>query len=346
LFDVFPEYFREYLKLQITLTMRKIYEFSQPLNSYFFIFILISLFIFFSIFLFNKTDNALYPYIFISLCFTSQLNEKNRNDFIRIIFGKSNYLKVRMAENLIFAAPFILFMLFRLVILGIFYGNEIELTKYLRDFLAIVVLIVLSILLSFFNNKSSKTLNKPIPTPFYKKPFEFIIGFRNTFFLFILSYFLTIMAIKVGNFNLGVFSLLSIFLIVPSYYIYLESEYFVLLHSLTPKKFLIEKMNTAFLFTAYLFLPILISLIIFIINNSFSIDDINVFQFLKILLAFILVGYSILTMFILAKYSNFPHEIGLKEVMILFIGVIFPPAILVIIPYFYRRSTYRLGGYL
>jgi len=176
--------------------------------------------------------------------------------------------------------------------------------------------------------------NITIPTPFYKKPFEFTVGFRNTFFMFFIAYGLAMIAVVVNNFNLGVFSLMLIFFMVLGYYLKPENEYFVWTYSFVPAKFLIEKIKTAFLFSLYLCLPVLFLLSIFF------------FEYIGILLLCTILGYLYLTMLILAKYSAYPDEMDLVQAIIIAICFAFPPILIVVIPFFASKSVNKLNEFL
>jgi hypothetical protein len=73
----------------------------------------------------------------------------------------------------------------------------------------------------------STNVNVTVLTPFSKKPFEFTAGFRKTFYVFLIAYVLTYIQVSVGNFNLGVFSVLLIGITCFSYYSKVENDYFV-----------------------------------------------------------------------------------------------------------------------
>ena len=117
---------------------------------------------------------------------------------------------------------------------------------YQESIVLIPIIFATAIILAFIHFNT--TLNFTIPTPFYKKPFEFAVGFRTTFFIFPLAYLLTYISIFVNNFNLGVFSMLLIFLVALSYYSKLEQEYYIWSYNLSPKKIPCSKnKNGAFL---------------------------------------------------------------------------------------------------
>lgn len=107
-----------------------------------------------------------------------------------------------------------------------------------------LLLIIFAILLTLI--KFSSKFNLIIPTPFNKKPFEFTVGFRKTFLIFPIAYFLTYKAIATGNFNLGLFSLILVSLTCLTYYSKLENDYYIWNYNLSPKVFLLEKLKPVF----------------------------------------------------------------------------------------------------
>ena len=152
----------DYFHLQSKILNRKITEFGLPLLIvYPLIFIV---FILLSNFLFLKTQFAPYIYGLIVLGFVSNRSAPKRNDFLKLIFSKKNYLKLRCIENLLYSIPFLAFL------------------TYKGLFIYMIVLIVLTISLTFIN--FSTNIIFTIPTPFSKNPFEFSVGFRKTFYMF------------------------------------------------------------------------------------------------------------------------------------------------------------------
>ena len=293
---------------------RKLSDEFCPIVGYILAVLLIFLFFGASIFLFHITGFAPYIYVLVSLYYTSKLSEIRRNDFLKIHFGNKRYRKVRILENLIIALPFIIFLIYK------------------QQFYQTIFLVTITVLIAFFNMKTSYQVT--IPTPFYKKPFEFTAGFRNTFFLFFIAYGLAIIAVTVDNFNLGVFSLMLIFLTVLVYYLKPENEYFVWSYSHTPKRFLFKKIGIAFLFTFYLCSPVLILLSIFYFEN------------LGVLLLFSLLGYLYLIMLVLAKYSAYPNEMDLVQAIIITFCFTFPPFLIIAIPFFAGKSVNKLKVFL
>ena len=271
-------------------------------------------FILLSNYLFEKTEFANYAYGLFALSFVSKLSEPKRNDFLKAIFNKYNYKKLRMLENIIYCLPFTLFLI------------------YQKQFIFSVILNLCAILIMLFN--FSTNLNVTIPTPFSKKPFEFIVGFRKTFYVFPIAYFLTYISVSVGNFNFGVFSMLLIGIICFSYYSKIENEYFVWNYNLSPKEFLLEKTKTCLIYFSLLSLPIIITLGFVFFNQ------------IDILIVFIFLSYAYLTTIIFAKYSSFPNEMNMSQGILIALSFIVPPILLIFIPLFYSQSIKKLNTIL
>ena len=303
---------KEYFQLQTKLLNRKMIDFGIPLLIGYTL--LPCIFILLSNYLFEKIEFANYIYGLLALSFVSKLSEIKRNDFLKSIFNKDKYIILRLLENIIYCLPFTLFLI------------------YQKQFLVLGILNLSVVIIMLFN--FSTNFNTTIPTPFSKKPFEFTVGFRKTFFVFPIAYFLTYTSISVGNFNLGVFSMLLIGFACLSYYSKIENEYFVWNYNVSSKEFLIEKTKTCLIFFTLLSLPIIIAL-------SFSF-----FKEIDILIIFLLLCYTYLITIIFAKYSFFPNQIDMSQGILISIGFMFPPILLIFIPRFYSQSIKKLNTIL
>ena len=296
------------------MTKRKLSDGFHPIVGYLLALFILLIFVGFSMLLLcGKLTYAPYLYVFASLIFTSKLSEIRRNDFLRICFGNERYRKVRILENLIVTLPFVIFL------------------TYKQHFYLTIILLAITILIALLNFKT--TYNFTIPTPFFKEPFEFTVGFRNSFFMFFIAYGLAIIAVKVDNFNLGVFALGLVFFTTLGYYLKPENEYFVWSYSCTPVKFLFTKIKSALLLSFCLCLPVFILLCIFY------------FEYIGILLACTFLGFLYLTTIVLAKYSAYPEEIGIMQGIMFAIGL-FPPMLIVVIPLFASKSVNNLKDFL
>ena len=305
---------KEYFKLQYIMTKRKLSDGSRPIVGYLLALLIILVFIGLSmLLLYSKITFAPYIYVLVSLFLTSKLSEIKRNDFLKICFENKRYKTIRILENMIVTVPFVIFLIYK------------------HQFYLTIILIAIAILIALLSFKA--TYNITIPTPFYKKPFEFTTGFRNTFFMFFIAYGLAIIAVVVDNFNLTVFSLMLIFFTILTYYLSPENEYFVWSYNITPSKFLIAKIKIAFLFSLYLCLPVLF------------LSGIFYFEHIGILLLCVLLGYLYLIALILAKYSAYPNEMDLVHTMIMTICLVFPPMLIVVIPFFADKSINKLNDF-
>lgn len=303
---------KEYFQLQFKMSNRKLTEFGMP--PFMAYSVLPICFLGLSAYVFSQTDFAGYLYILIALGLLSKLTDKKRNDFLKTCYTIKDYLKLRVLENLMVVLPFALFLV------------------YQKSFPFIAILLVLAALSAFVS--FSANFNFTIPTPFYTKPFEFTVGFRNTFYFFPTAYFLTYISITIGNFNLGIFSMLLVFLVSLSYYSKLENEYYIWTFNLSPKAFLAEKIKTGLLYATLSSLPIWIPLSLY-----FSAE-------LETLLTFLILGYAYLITIIFAKYSVYPNEMNIPQGLLIAVSLIFPPILIGIIPYFYHQSNKRLNAKL
>jgi hypothetical protein len=268
----------------------------------------------FSFLLFYKIKFAEYIYIIIPVYLSFNLSETNRNDFLKSCFNSKDYKIIRVIENWIVALPFIVFLLYK------------------HCLLTPAILIVLVSLSSLMNTKTRFSV--VILTPFFKRPFEFTVGFRNTFYLFIVSCILTGIALFVDNFNLGIFALVLVYLTTWTYYLKPEKDYFVWIYSLSPLKFILQKMKTAWLYSSLLALPVILFLGTFYPENT------------GILLVGCLLGYAFLILMISAKYSAYPNEINLPQLVLIILCFCFPPLLIVAIPFLSAQSVTQLNRIL
>jgi hypothetical protein len=272
------------------------------------------LFVFLSHSFFEKIKYPQYIYPIIALGILNILGNVKRNEFIKNVFPISSYRKIRCLENLIVATPFFLFLVFK------------------QEYISAIGIYLLGFGLSFLNKINSFGL--VIPTPFHKRPFEFIAGFRKTFPLFILTYMLTFIAIKVDNFNLGIFALIVASLICMKFYTSSENLFYVWIHSSSPSLFLKNKIKVACIHSFILSFPIVISLLLFNLEKA------------HFVLIFEVLGLLFITTSLLGKYAYFPAKENINQSVILAFSMLFPPLFLIIIPYLYSRSKQKLAKIL
>jgi len=253
-------------------------------------------------------------YLFTALFAVGTRSSSKYIDFLKLTYSKSDYFKIRFTENTVSALPFALFMCFT--------GGA----------LMALILLVLSTLLVFARFKVKWQI--AIPTPFYKYPFEFIVGFRVTFFIFLFAYYLTYISIHYANFGIGLFAILAVSVFCTMFYFKVEDFFYVWIFSSNAKGFLFDKMKIAVFYDFVLTLPILIALTI---SHPSSI---------LVILAFQAIGLCYVCVSVLSKYSAFPGEIGVREGLLVLFSIIFPPLLFFLVPYLYKRSIRSLEGIL
>jgi len=271
-------------------------------------------FVVLSIYLFSKTEFAQYVYMLSALTLIGKLSETRRTEFLKICFDDAKLKKIRVAENLVCLLPFLIFLLYK------------------QLFISAVLLFVLTTILALLNFRT--TLNFTLWTPFSKRPFEFSTGFRNTFYLLFFAYVLTVIAVSANNFNLGIFAMLLVFVTTLSYYTKPENEYYVWTYNVNPRHFLFSKIKTAIQYSSILSLPIALVLTIFFYPN------------IGILLLSFLIGLAFIVSVIVSKYSAYPNEMSITQGIVLALCIWFPPVLVVLIPYLFKKSENRLSSLL
>lgn len=303
---------KSYFAIQIKITARKFLDFGvHPLLG---ILLILVGFVAFSEYLFHQISLAPYLFAFVSLTFASALSAEKRNDFLQLCFPSKRYKLVRTIENTLTALPFVIFLVYK------------------QNFLVAVILLFISLLFAWSNFRTN--FNFTLPTPFYKKPFEFIVGFRKTILLLIGACFLEFIALSVNNFNLGIFALATVFFIVLTFYSTPENEIFVWNFIVSPTKFLLSKIKIALFFSSMLSLPFVATLVTFY-PEKFG-----------IILAAWIIGFLLIITVILAKYAAYPSEMNLPEGIVIALGLSFPPLLLIFAPYFYLKAIQKLKTYL
>jgi hypothetical protein len=304
------------MKFYFTLQLKRYYRYLKEagFNPYIAFFSIIAVFIILSNVVFEKVRFAEYAYPFIALVILNKLSTKSRNNFLKKCFNIKNYKAVRLVENGLIGIPFFIFLLFK------------------GAYLIAPIFIILVALLSQFNSVKSYSL--VIPTPFHKNPFEFIVGFRKAFIVFIVTLVLTVISVKVDNFNLGIFAMLVTFLTCMAFYSKPEPSFYVWIHAKAPTDFLISKIKTASIFSFLISLPIAVSL------AYFNPDKAGYVLLLEP------VGILYVINNILGKYAYYPSKNNINHAFVIAASILFPPLMLLTIPLFYSRSKQQLNSIL
>lgn len=256
---------------------------------------------------------APYLYAGIAIFVVLLLSESQRNEFLKNLFTLSHYRLVRLSENTIVLLPFLIVLLIR------------------SHYLFSLGILMLSFLCSFYNRLYRSAFT--IPTPFFKTPFEFIVGFRRFYLLLVISYLLGIVAVVVSNFEVGMLALLGVYLICMNFYSKPEPEYFVWIHADTAMGFLNRKLSIAARHSILLALPLVLLLM--------------AFNFQKIHWLVLVWGLEVFYVLIavVIRYASYPNAVKLPYSILLGIGILMSPVLLFLFPFFYVRSVKHLTFY-
>lgn len=302
-----------YFRLQFKLINRQLIAFGVlPIVAY----VLIALlFVVFSFYIFKDPSlyNA-YIYAAVALINISQLSKKKRQDFLKLIFPQQDFRQVRFLENSLLTCPFFLVLLIQ------------------QAWVAAIVLLVFSLLLTRVTIHAVSSVT--IPTPFAKYPFEFISGFRRTFFVYFFAYFLLVMGIYEQQINVCGFALIISLLPCLSFYSEVETPFYVWTNARTAREFLFYKLIRGLLLAAFLSFPISISTLYFFPDQW------------KIPLGIQILGLLYLLVAILGKYTSFPRKMQLPNGLMFGFSLLMPPFLLLLIPFFYVQSIRRLAPLL
>lgn len=105
------------------------------------------------------------PYIIIGLCALLQmrLSQKQRSDFLNIVYGDKTKRLIRIVENLIISTPFVVLLLFE------------------NQYIAAMMLPVVSAIMALIDFNSRSFV---MPTPFSKHPYEFAVRIQKNIFVY------------------------------------------------------------------------------------------------------------------------------------------------------------------
>jgi len=260
--------------------------------------------------LLERSNYAAYAIALFGLSLVVRLSGPRRNDFIKIQFRPEEYRKIRLIENTLFVLPFALILLLQgfwaLALVQCLFGG------------ALVFLPI-------------NALNaKAFSTPFSKRPWEFATGFRKSWPLLLIAAFLLTMGLRVGNFELSVFSACIPGLVAMGYYGKPEPGFYVWVHTFTPRAFLHRKLMMGCTQLFLLGLPFLVAVFIYFPDRW------TVIFSLQLLIQLYLI------LMITAKYANYPEEIDLQHSFLMGAAMVLPPLLFGVIPFFYRRALGRL----
>lgn len=253
-------------------------------------------------------EPVLAPYIwtFLGLGTLLHLNGARRASFLRQCFAPDTVRTIRVSEAILTVFPFAVLLLTD------------------GEFIFAGVIFVLGLAVSL--SPMTVNLHIVIPSPFYKFPFEFTTGFRRWVLLILVAYLLGWVALGVDNFNLALFSLLCLGLISLGFYSRSEPSYYVWIHRFSAREFLWVKMRVAVRHFVLLAAPNIVLLLVM-----------DLTQWWLVLLT-VVICLLLVLMCLLGKYAYYPAEIPIIPGLAIAFCVLFPPLVIVVLPFFYRRA--------
>lgn len=263
---------------------------------------------------FSNTTYAAFLFIGLQGAALTSLSSAHRSEFLQIHFTKRQLWRLRCVENLAVSLPFAGVLLV--------FGNA---------YWVLGSLLLAGILSTWTHAFRGSWV---VPSPFGQHPFEFLIGFRKTGWVWLLSCVLIGLAVFTSNFNVGVFACILTFLMALGFFLKPESELVVWQYAFTPKTFLFHKLTRASWQLAVLVVPLWLILVL-----TFP----DFWQGLALLL---LIGFLGVWTVVLAKYAAFPYEIGVSEAVILGVCLLFPPFVVLGLIYFFGKAKRNLSIYL
>lgn len=267
--------------------------------------------------LFNRSEWASGLVVFMGLSVAQQLSGQKRNDFLKTLYRGVAYRNIRLAENGIVLMPFIVLLLLEAVLRGSVVCGA-----------GALVLCLVGMSMVWWIRRPAP--GRSLPTPFSAEPFEYAIGFRRFWWVFLLLFLLLIQGLRVGNYELSAFVLWFTALMGSNLVNEAEPVFFVWIHSLSPKAFLRRKLLLGMKHQAYLMLPVIVGVLAFFSD-----------RWLPTVIIFML-GLAYIVLGMLAKYAIFPKPILVGQAMIIAAGMLLPPLMLIIIPLYYQRSIVRM----
>jgi len=300
-----------YLKLQYKLLVRHIKATGLPVPIASILLFGLCYLIYYA--LFQYPIFGCYAVILLNFQLLFLLTEKNRNDFLKNTFSRKDFHKIRLWENGLVVIPSFVILLLH------------------SDWLYALFLIVLAVVFAFL---TFKAFGKSIPTPFAKKPFEFIIGFRRSYLLLLVLYVLAGIGFYAANSNLVLFCVVCIALTCVFYYQLPEPIFYLWNDNHTPSGFLMRKFRRGILQCLLFAFPLLFIYVIIFPSDLFN-------------ACIVLGGILLLLPFaITLKYVAYPREINFPEVFALALCFSFYPLILALLPFYYIKAINNLKNHL
>lgn len=301
-----------YLKLEFKLFNRKLLQLGFNLNIFWSI--VPTILLLFAIQIIKKGDASTWILLaLLSLLFQNK-NTSIHQEFIFNSVGKVKITQIRIFRNFLLALPFLLALL------------------YFNKLLQAAVLMAISMMSAIVYIPKFKIL--VIPTPFRNYPFEFIVGFRKYFWIWILLFPMIYLSKTYQNDSLTIVVYAAILLVHLQFFSIQEPIWYIWNEAKSTSEFLFFKIKVGMICN---FISITIPTLIlscFLTNSTFIIISIWAFSF-------VMCAYCVLS-----KYAYIPNQIPALQGFLIFLNLIFPPFLLFSIPFLYKKAEQNLKHYL
>ncbi|VTQ04800.1 hypothetical protein [Sphingobacterium daejeonense] len=297
-----------YFKLQYRIISRSFEEFG--FNKYLLVPVILAFYISLFYFISLSPSWGVYLVSLLNFQWLFALSGFNRNEFLRNTFETKDFHFIRLLENFTVSI-----------------GTIIVITIS-DNYLLVGILLALCVLFVFISTNS--IWSNRIPTPFTRKPFEFIIGFRSTWLLIVLLYSIAVIGLVYNNQNLALVSMFVICLCSAFYYQEPEPYMIFWNQDRKPVEFIWYKIKRGIIQLSILLIPLVILQILFFPSELY-----------KPILVWGL-GILLIPFTISLKYAAYPEKVGISEGIILALCLAFYPLILAIIPYYYFKAIANL----
>jgi hypothetical protein len=271
-------------------------------------------FLLFAHLVFSKVSYPEFVFPTFALILTWWVNKPEKNTFLETIFSSKKCLLIRLLENTSVLLPFLIFLSIE--------GYHLQSAATL----------CLGLLVAVIPRKTRS--NVVIPSPFSRYPYEFTIGFRKSYWLIALLFAVTVISLFADNAMLGLVGLAGAFFVCMNFYADAEPVYYVFTHAQSTDQFLRTKIKVSLVYTSYIILPLAVPLAVVFPSE------------IPVITLVILLGLSNVVLCLLGKYTDYPGEIKLIQMLKITGGILFPPILLLLIPHFYIRAKSKLNYYL
>ncbi|MCI5057937.1 MAG: hypothetical protein MRY83_17620, partial [Flavobacteriales bacterium] len=273
--------------------------------------IIIAVFLGASLLIFEKLNNGQWFYVLASWFCLIRMYSKSQKSLLKIALHPQKFRLLKMVEHFIVLVPFAIFMTFK--------GFHIP----------TVVMFLGGCFLAQIDPKMSGGF--VFKTPFWRRPFEWIAGFRRFLGLLIPILAILVLSKVHNNPNLGLFGLVIMFFAFFSFYSGQEDEYFVWSFHKSSKYFLKNKALVAARHSFFSSISLVIALIIMFPSQWFAPIIVLIWGFLA------------LTLIIFSKYSSYPNQLNLPNAILVGLSIALPPLMILTIPYYYQKSIKELS---